>query len=150
MTDDDERPPMREMRSAECWERIGQAPYGRVGTVAAGEMDIFPVNHGVDRHSIVFRTAPGTKLLALTIHRKVLFEVDGVDGDEVFSVVVKGDAHEFEDEHEVEEAERLGVFTWAPGRKNRWVRINPRDIQGRAFKLPRPLEREESGVTEHP
>jgi hypothetical protein len=44
MTDDDERPPMREMRSAECWERIAQAPYGRVGTVAAGEMDIFPVN----------------------------------------------------------------------------------------------------------
>ena len=136
MTDDDERPPMREMRSAECWERIAQAPYGRVGTVAAGEMDIFPVNHGVDRYSIVFRSAPGTKLLAMTIHRRVVFEVDGVDGDEVFSVVVKGDADEFEDEREVGEAERLGVSTWAPGRKDRWVRISPRDIQGRAFKLP--------------
>ena len=56
MTDDDERSPMRELRSAECWERIAQAPYGRIGTVAAGEMDIFPVNHGVDRYSIVFRS----------------------------------------------------------------------------------------------
>ena len=137
MTDDDERPPIREMRSAECWERIAQAPYGRVGTVAAGEMDIFPVKpRGVDRYSIVFRSAPGTKLLALTIHRRVVFEVDGVDGDEVFSVVVKGDADEFEDEREVGEAERLGVSTWAPGRKNHWVRISPRDIQGRAFTLP--------------
>jgi len=150
MTDDDERSPMRELRSAECWERIAQAPYGRVGTVAAGEMDIFPVNHGVDRYSIVFRSAPGTKLFALTINRKVVFEVDGVDGDEVFSVVVKGDAGELEEEREVGEAERLGVSTWAPGRKNRWVRISPRDIQGRAFKLPRPLEPEQSGATEHP
>jgi len=150
MTDDNERPPMREMRSAECWERIAHAPYGRVGTVAAGEMDIFPVNHGVDRHSIVFRSAPGTKLLALAIHRRVVFEVDGVDGDEVFSVVVKGDADEFEDEREVGEAERLGVSTWAPGRKDRWVRISPRDIQGRAFKLPSALIEERSGVTEHP
>jgi nitroimidazol reductase NimA-like FMN-containing flavoprotein (pyridoxamine 5'-phosphate oxidase superfamily) len=141
MTGDDERPPMREMRSAECWERIAQAPYGRIGTIAAGEMDIFPVNHVVDRHSIVFRTAPGTKLLALTIHRQVLFEVDGIDDDEAFSVVVKGDADEFEREGEVEEAERLGVSPWAPGERKRWVRVTPRDIQGRAFKLPRPSGR---------
>lgn len=136
MTDDDERPPMREMRSAECWERIEQAPYGRVGTYAGGEMDLFPVNHGVDRHSIVFRTAPGTKLLAMTVERDVLFEVDGVDGGEAFSVVVKGRAARLEQEREIDDAERLGITTWAPGRKDRWVRISPRDIQGRAFELP--------------
>lgn len=140
MTDSDERPPMREMRSSECWKRIAQASYGRIGTLVAGEMDIFPVNHGVDRYSIVFRTARGTKLLALTIHREVLFEVDGVNGDEVFSVVVKGHADELEREDEIKAAERLGVSTWAPGRKNHWVRITARDIQGRAFKLPPPSE----------
>ena len=136
MADEDERPPMREMRSAECWQKIAQAAYGRIATVAAGEMDIFPVNHGVDRHSIVFRTAPGTKLLALTIQHKVLFEVDGVDGEEAFSVVVRGDADRVDREPEVEAAERLGVTTWAPGPKNQWVRITPRDIQGRAFRVP--------------
>ncbi|GAA1783058.1 pyridoxamine 5'-phosphate oxidase family protein [Agromyces lapidis] len=138
MTDEAQRPPMREMRSAECWQRITEAPYGRIATAAAGELDVFPVNHGVDRYSIVFRTAAGTKLLALTVQRKVVFQIDGVDGDEAFSVVVKGDAEQIDRAPELEAAERLGVRSWAPGEKNRWVRITPRDIQGRAFALPRP------------
>lgn len=136
MTDAEERPPMREMRSAECWERIEAAPYGRLGTYAGGEMDLFPVNHGVDRFSIVFRTAPGTKLLALTVDQQVLFQVDGIDGDEVFSIVIKGRANRVERDREIEAAERLDLVTWAPGRKDRWVRITPRDVQGRAFTLP--------------
>jgi len=136
MTDPSERPPLREMPSAECWERVGAAPYGRVGTYAGGEMDLFPVNHGVDRYSIVFRTAPGTKLLALTVNQNVLFQVDGVDGDEAFSIVIKGRADRVEREREITEAEALGVVTWAPGRKDRWVRITPKDVQGRAFVLP--------------
>lgn len=127
---------MREMPSSECWRRIEAAPYGRVGTYAGGEMDLFPVNHGVDRYSIVFRTAPGTKLLALTVNQEVLFQVDGVVDDEAFSVVIKGRADRVERDREIAEAERLGVVTWAPGRKDRWVRITPRDVQGRAFTLP--------------
>ncbi|UOQ90940.1 pyridoxamine 5'-phosphate oxidase family protein [Agromyces endophyticus] len=136
MTSDDDRPPVREMPSVECWERIEAAPYGRLGTYAAGEMDLFPVNHGVDQHSIVFRTAPGTKLFALGVRRAVLFEVDGIDGGEAFSVVVKGAAAVIDRVQEIERAERLGVTTWAPGRKAEWVRITPRDVQGRAFELP--------------
>lgn len=138
--DDDERPPAREMRSTECWERLAAVPYGRVATTAAGEIDIFPVNHGVDRNSIVFRTAPGTKLLELTIHHDVAFEIDGYDGAEAFSVVVKGRAEEFDRQREVAEAEHLGVEPWAPGAKDRWVRITPREVQGRAFTLaPTPV-----------
>lgn len=136
MTDVSGRPLAREMRSAECWERIARAPYGRIATTAAGEIDIFPVNHGVDRFSIVFRTALGTKLLELTINRRVVFEVDGIDGDEAFSVVVKGEAEPFDRPADVARAEELGITTWAPGQKDRWVRITPRDIQGRAFTLP--------------
>ena len=136
MTDVSGRPLAREMRSAECWERIARAPYGRIATTAAGEIDIFPVNHGVDRFSIVFRTALGTKLLELTINRRVVFEVDGIDGDEAFSVVVKGEAEQFDQPADVARAEELGITTWAPGQKDRWVRITPRDIQGRAFTLP--------------
>jgi len=136
MTDVSGRPLAREMRSAECWERIARAPYGRIATTAAGEIDIFPVNHGVDRFSIVFRTALGTKLLELTINRRVVFEVDGIDGDEAFSVVVKGEAEQFDRPADVARAEELGITTWAPGQKDRWVRITPRDIQGRAFTLP--------------
>ncbi len=142
MTDEHGRPPAREMRSAECWERIARAPYGRIAATAAGEIDIFPVNHGVDRYSIVFRTSPGTKLLELTINRRVVFEVDGVDGDEAFSVVVKGEADQFDRPADVARAEQLGITPWAPGRKDRWVRVTARDIQGRAFTLPPATERQ--------
>jgi nitroimidazol reductase NimA-like FMN-containing flavoprotein (pyridoxamine 5'-phosphate oxidase superfamily) len=140
MTDASGRPLAREMRAAECWERIAQAPYGRIVTAAAGEIDVFPVNHGVDRFSIVFRTAPGTKLLELTADRRVVFEVDGIDGDEAFSVVVKGEADQFDRPADVATAEQLGITTWAPGTKDRWVRITARDIQGRAFTLPTATE----------
>jgi nitroimidazol reductase NimA-like FMN-containing flavoprotein (pyridoxamine 5'-phosphate oxidase superfamily) len=145
MTDETERPPIREMPSAECWERITRAEYGRIGTSAGGEMDIFPVNHGVDRYSIVFRTAPGTKLLALTVNRKVLFQIDGIDGDEAFSIVIKGDAEQFDRDREVTAAELLGIPRWAPGQRSRWVRISPRDIQGRAFRIPPGEARRQAG-----
>jgi nitroimidazol reductase NimA-like FMN-containing flavoprotein (pyridoxamine 5'-phosphate oxidase superfamily) len=131
----DGRAPTRVLSEEECWQRIRAAPYGRIAATAAGEVDIFPVNHGVDGASIVFRTAPGTKLLELTIRHHVAFEVDGFTDVEAFSVVVKGDAEEFDRQGEVAAAERLGVTPWAPGEKDRWVRITPTEIQGRKFEL---------------
>lgn len=130
----DERPPTRQLDESECWQRIASAPYGRIAAGAAGQIDIFPVNHAVANGTIVFRTAPGTKLLELTIHDRVVFEVDGADEAEAFSVVVKGDAEEFDRQGEVFAAEALGIVPWAPEEKDRWVRIIPAEISGRAFQ----------------
>ena len=133
------RTPTRSMSPEECWERIGAAPYGRIALAAAGEVDIFPVNHRLDergeRPVIVFRTSAGTKLLELTIHHGVAFQVDGYSPTEAFSVVVKGTAEEFDREAEVAAAEELGVRPWAPETKDRWVRIVPTEVHGRAFDL---------------
>jgi nitroimidazol reductase NimA-like FMN-containing flavoprotein (pyridoxamine 5'-phosphate oxidase superfamily) len=132
----DDRAPTRRMGEEECWQRIASAPYGRIAAAAAGEVDIFPVNHGVDGRTIVFRTSPGTKLLELTIRHRIAFEVDGHDAAEAFSVVVKGFAEEFDRQSDIMEAERLGISPWAPEEKDRWVRITPEEVQGRAFELP--------------
>ena len=99
--DDEERTPTRELSEAECWRRLADAPYGRVAATAAGEIDIFPVNHKVDGRTIVFRTSAGTKLLELTIRNHVAFEVDGYTETDAFSVVVKGTAEEFDRQSEV-------------------------------------------------
>ncbi|BDZ54688.1 pyridoxamine 5'-phosphate oxidase family protein [Agromyces marinus] len=136
---DVERVPARELTAEECWTRLEEAPFGRIAAFAAGEVDIFPVNHvvdrgGVDGPSIVFRTTAGTKLLELTIHSHVAFEVDGYTDSDAFSVVVKGEAHEIERRSEVEYAETLGVRPWAPGEKDHWIRIRPVDVRGRAFQ----------------
>jgi nitroimidazol reductase NimA-like FMN-containing flavoprotein (pyridoxamine 5'-phosphate oxidase superfamily) len=135
--DDEERTPTRELSDAECWSRLADAPYGRVAATAAGEIDIFPVNHKVDGRTIVFRTSAGTKLLELTIRNHVAFEVDGYTDNDAFSVVVKGTAEEFDRQSEVADAERLGVTPWAPEEKDRWVRITATDVRGRAFERPR-------------
>lgn len=130
-----ERPPTRELTEDECWTRLSRAPYGRIASTAAGEIDIFPVNHRTDGRSVVFRTSAGTKLLELTIRSSVAFEIDGYDDREAFSVVVKGIAEEFDRDAEVIAAERLRVQLWAPEEKDRWVRITPTSVRGRAFDL---------------
>lgn len=130
----DERAPVRRLSVDECWQRLAAAPLGRIASAAAGEIDILPVNHKVDGATIVFRTSAGTKLLELTIHDTVAFEVDGFTDTEAFSVVVKGYATEFDHETEVAAAERLGVQPWAPGERDRWVRIAPIEVQGRIFQ----------------
>lgn len=135
MNEDDPRPPTRALSEAECWERLGAARIGRVVTTAAGEVDIFPVNHAVEQRTVVFRTAPGTKLLELTVHQDVVFEVDGYDGVEAYSVVVKGQAQELQTSREIAEADRLDIRPWAPEVKDRWVRITPARVDGRSFVL---------------
>lgn len=132
---DIERAPTRLLTEDECWERLSRASYGRLACTAAGEVDIFPVNHKVDARSLVFRTSAGTKLLELTIRSTVAFEIDGYDDIEAFSVVLKGTAEEFDRDADVLAAERLGVHPWAPEEKDRWVRITPLSVRGRIFDL---------------
>ena len=136
-TEMQDREPTRALTEAECWERILAAPYGRIAIAAADEIDIFPINHAALDGTIVFRTAPGTKLLELTIRQQVAFEVDGTDGREAFSVVVKGAAGEFDRDAETLTAEEAGASPWAPEPKDRWVRIHPTSVSGRSFLLPR-------------
>lgn len=123
----------RRLTEDECWDRLRRSPYGRIAAAAAGEVDIFPVNHAVGDGAIAFRTSAGTKLLELTIHSAVAFEVDGFDDAEAFSVVLKGTAEEFDRDADILDAEQLGAHPWAPEEKDRWVRIVPTSVEGRAF-----------------
>ena len=119
----------------ECWARLREAPYGRLAVVVGfGGPDIFPVNHVVDRGSLVFRTAEGTKLAAAA-GQLVAFEVDGRDGDTAWSVVAKGRAHEVRSIHETLEAMDLGVRPWHGGTKPVFVRVEPDQVTGRRFQV---------------
>lgn len=133
MDTEEGREPTRAFTESECWERIQAAPYGRIAVAAADEIDVFPINHAVLDGTIVFRTAPGAKLLELTIRHRVVFEIDGADDREAFSVVVKGAAEEFDRDDETLAAELTGVTPWAPEPKDRWVRIRPSAVTGRIF-----------------
>ena len=118
----------------ECWELLRGSVVGRLAVTVASSPDIFPVNPVVDHGTIVFRTSAGTKLAA-TRGKDVAFEVDGYDAGtaRAWSVVVKGTAADIRETDEALRALRLPVCPWQPGRKPRFVRIEPTSVTGRRF-----------------
>ncbi len=126
--------PVAALSLEECWQLLTSTTLGRIAVSAAGEIDIFPINYHADGETILFRTAPGTKLLELTVHDKVAFEVDGYTNGTAWSVVIKGTARALELGSEIDEAETAPLQPWIPTLKYRFVRITPTDITGRSFQ----------------
>jgi len=122
-----------EVKTEECWRLLASTELGRIATSAGASIDIFPVNYAVDGESIVFRTAPGTKLLELAINDHVAFEIDGHDDDAAWSVIAKGVAERLERQSDMDAAEELGLTPWIPTLKYRWVRIHATEVSGRRF-----------------
>jgi len=125
---------VQELANPECWELLRQASFGRLAAVREGRPDIFPVNHVVDRGSLLFRTDPGSKLVAAA-GQQVAFEVDGFDpaSGEAWSVVASGRAHQVRQLHDVIETVALPLFPWQGGTKPHFVRIEVESVSGRRF-----------------
>ena len=131
-------PGMTVLSTEECVELLAGQSVGRLAVSSRDYPDIFPVNFVVDRGGVVFRTAEGTKLAAAVLGRGVAFEVDGVDNDEAWSVIVKGHAVEVQRMHELFEMANLPLFPWHASPKHRFVRIEPVQITGRRFHVAGP------------
>lgn len=138
MTEIDEAP-VHVLDDEECWRRLADTPMGRLAVAAGGSVDVFPVNFVVSDGALYFRTAPGDKLLELSVNPTVAFEIDGYDEYTAWSVVVKGAAERVEAQSEIDAADRLPLTPWVPTLKYRWVRINPTAVSGRSFsRSPEP------------
>ncbi|BCZ20441.1 pyridoxamine 5'-phosphate oxidase family protein [Mycobacterium senriense] len=122
----------------ECWELLGSLALGRLVTYADGQPDIFPVNYVVQRRTVLFRTAAGTKLVSSAIDNRVLFEVDDHNVAEAWSVIVRGTARSLRTPEELEEAERAQVLPWTRPEKTHYVRIVPQSVTGRRFQFGSP------------
>jgi len=119
-----------------CWALLRRADVGRLAVTVDGRPDIFPVNYAVDRGTVVFRTAPGTKLVALMASPEVAFEVDGHDEvpDEAWSVVVRGSAEVVRGFEQMLDVGYLPVYPWQAARKGHFVRILVEEVTGRRFR----------------
>ncbi|TPG32730.1 pyridoxamine 5'-phosphate oxidase family protein [Mycolicibacterium hodleri] len=127
--------PILELTEYEAWAKLASVTLGRLATSVAGQPEIFPVNFVVQRHTIVLRTAEGTKLLSALINQCVAFEADDHDVYEGWSVIVKGQARVLDDATDIAEAERAQVMPWIPTVKRRFLRITPSAISGRRFRF---------------
>lgn len=121
----------------ECWAFLARHFLGRVGLVHVDSPMVFPVNYALDGQSVVFRTAPGTKLAMAAAGRTAVFEVD--EATELFetgtSVMVHGTMHEVTDRDERSRLARLPIRVWAPGDRDHFIKVEPTWVSGRRIPL---------------
>ena len=125
------------MTQDECWSMLDRQVVGRLAVDVGGHPDIFPINYVVDDATIVFKTSAGTKFAAAVLSRNVAFEIDGFEADQrtVWSVVLKGVAHEVENMYDRFEAEDLPLYPWVAEQKPSYVRVTPTIVTGRRFHV---------------
>jgi nitroimidazol reductase NimA-like FMN-containing flavoprotein (pyridoxamine 5'-phosphate oxidase superfamily) len=125
--------PIEVLTEAECWEYLRANSLGRFAVVGRDGVDIFPINYTTDDDSLLFRSAPGMKLVDLTANPRVAFEIDGTDQRRRWSVVFRGVARRLDTDSEIEAAQIHKLKTQTPTDKWNYVRISPTSVTGRRF-----------------
>ena len=122
-----------------CWGLMTGVGFGRVAFTHDEQPLSLPVNCAVADHTIVFRTAQDSMLHELGEGAAVGFEMDRTDriAESGWSVLVTGRAFEITDTEEQERLAEFGIHPWAPGDRNRWMRIVPSAITGRKIQRHR-------------
>ncbi len=132
-------PVIEELSVDECWKLLEKDGVGRLATAATdpdtGEAapDIFPINFHVFEERILFRTAPGSKLVDLTDQPIVAFQTDGHRGHRHWSVVARGIARRMMFDSDIQESGILNLHSTLPTEKWNYVRIEVETITGIRF-----------------
>ncbi|MGO8772068.1 MAG: pyridoxamine 5'-phosphate oxidase family protein [Mycobacterium sp.] len=134
--------PVTVLGEDECWELLPSVALGRLVTCVGSRPEIFPVNFVVQRPTVLFRTAEGTKLSSVVVNNHVVFEADGHSLDEGWSVIVQGTAEVLSTSAEIDEADRAGLRPWVATLKHHYVRIRAASISGRRFRFGPEPDRE--------
>jgi nitroimidazol reductase NimA-like FMN-containing flavoprotein (pyridoxamine 5'-phosphate oxidase superfamily) len=128
--------PVDVLSADESWNLLSSRSVGRLVMCVEGSPEIFPVNYVVQRRTVLFRTANfASKLFALVMNARVVFEADDYNVSEGWSVIVKGFGRVLHTNEEIEEAQRAQLMPWTAGRKPRFVRVDPTEISGRRFRF---------------
>lgn len=119
-----------------CEVLLASRRWGRLAAALENWPAVLPVNYAFDGENIVIKTAPGAKL-AESPMTAVCFEIDDADPDGAWgwSVLVQGPAFDITDARDKtsQRLRTLPLKTWAPGRKDHWIRIAAARISGRSF-----------------
>ncbi|MCV7285384.1 pyridoxamine 5'-phosphate oxidase family protein [Mycolicibacterium wolinskyi] len=125
--------PVSVLSEDESWRLLASVALGRFVTTIGTRLEIFPVNFVVQRRTVLFRTAEGTKLITAVMSDRVLFEADDHNIINGWSVIVRGTAELLESPEDIAAAERAQLLPWTATEKRRFVRITPKEISGRYF-----------------
>jgi nitroimidazol reductase NimA-like FMN-containing flavoprotein (pyridoxamine 5'-phosphate oxidase superfamily) len=129
---------MEELDEAECLELLATTSVGRVGFILKDRPVVLPVNYAVDGRTLVFRTAEGTVLNSAAL-QVIAFEVDQLDESQHtgWSVLAQGVAQDVSDAIDTrsEQLRGLAIVSWAPGRRDRWFRLDADMLTGRRLHV---------------
>jgi nitroimidazol reductase NimA-like FMN-containing flavoprotein (pyridoxamine 5'-phosphate oxidase superfamily) len=126
---------LRVLDRTECESALATQRVGRVGLPVLDHPLVLPVVFTIIDGDVVFRTAPGEKLIAAALQRVVAFEVDDYDVESRtgWSVNVIGTIEEIVDPALLARVRDLDLPCWAGEERDRCVRIRPRTVTGRAI-----------------
>jgi nitroimidazol reductase NimA-like FMN-containing flavoprotein (pyridoxamine 5'-phosphate oxidase superfamily) len=124
---------VRMLDEDECWRLIAESSLGRFAVKVHDGVDVFPINYLAHDHELFFRSAPGSKLIDLTLEPKVAFEIDGEHARHAWSVVVHGTARRLASDQDIDDSGIQSLKTWHPSEKYNYVRISPESVSGRSF-----------------
>ena len=118
---------------AKCYRLLAGETVGRVVYTDGALPAVAPVNYALDGESIVFRTAPTSRVAVRAVDQVVAFEVDSLDPEvrTGWSVVVTGIARALTEPGEIARAGALNLAPWAGGRRELFVAITPGVVTGR-------------------
>jgi uncharacterized protein len=127
---------LRVLDAAECVAALESQRVGRVGLPVLDHPLVLPVVYAVFDGDVVFRTAPGEKLIAAALQRSVAFEIDEYDVESRtgWSVNVIGTIEEIVDHGELERVRALDLPCWAGELRDHYVRIRTGTVTGRAIE----------------
>jgi uncharacterized protein len=122
----------------ECLQLMASVPVGRIIYTRQAMPAVELVSFALDGADIIIRTDHGGRLAAATRGAVVAFEADSLDPSRQagWSVTVVGHSHEVTDSAEITRLERIGLSSWAPGDRDRFIRISPGILSGRRLAAP--------------
>ena len=117
----------------ECLSLLRSRSLGRVAVQIGDVPSILPVNYALLDNDIVFRTDPGSKLLASLMKVLFAFEVDDADfrTRSGWSVLVVGYSEQVRDRATLVRVDELGLKPWVTEGRDFVVRIRTRTMTGR-------------------
>ncbi|GAA4658999.1 pyridoxamine 5'-phosphate oxidase family protein [Arthrobacter cryoconiti] len=133
--------PGHAITAEDAWRYVEHTSFGRLALSVANIPDIFPINYLAHEGKLLLRTNPGTKLAELAVNATVAFEIDGLEENHAWSVVLKGTARIVESQNEIDTFDKLPLAPWIPTRKYTYVHIAPVSISGYRFTLGTEPER---------
>ncbi|MFD6860793.1 pyridoxamine 5'-phosphate oxidase family protein [Rhodococcus sp. NPDC060086] len=119
----------------QSWKLLATRQVGRLVTVTDGRPEIYPVNYVADAGKVYFRTGEGSKLSELAVHPGVAFEVDHVQDDTAWSVVVHGNARILRSFDDAARIDALGLTPWVPTPKYNYVEVAATEVTGFRYTL---------------